>query len=491
MCGFVGLIGHGEAAPLLFVGLQALQHRGQDAAGLGTLGPDGRFHLHKEMGMVVQALPLEVVQRMPGTAGIAHVRYPTAGVGIGDREDAQPFVTRRPGILMAHNGNVTNIPDLDASLRDAGLRVLSNCDSEAILLVLAEELTALRGARHTTEDLVLAVDRLMRRVRGAYSVVAVLEIEDAPTLIAFRDPHGIRPAVYGKDATGAWMAASESVALDVLGFEVEGHVPAGGLVILRPDQPAVVRRIRHDAAHHCVFERIYFARPDSRMEDGRVASVRWRLGERLAEEWKRKGFEADVVVAVPDTSRDAAQAMAEKLGIPNREGFIKNRYSGRTFIMPNQVTRENALRLKLNPMREVFEGKRVILVDDSIVRGSTVKRLVDLVKTLGPKEVHVAIFSPPVAHPCFYGIDMPTRDELIAAKFDPGTLEVGLAAELGVQSLTFISVDGLTAVAGKRACAACFTGDYVVPVDEEERAFILKNRSALGPRSTASLRGVP
>jgi amidophosphoribosyltransferase len=476
MCGFVGVISLQEAAPQLYLGLQAIQHRGQDAAGIGTFA-NGKFHLHKDLGLISQAIPAETLDRMPGRSGISHVRYPTAGVGIGDREDAQPFLTRRPGILMAHNGNVTNQPEVEAALADRGLHVMSNCDSEPILLVLADELTKIRPARHTEDDLVVAVGALMKRIRGAYSVVAVLEIDGRETLIAFRDPHGIRPAVYGRHKNGGWMVASESVALDVLGYQVVGHVPPGAMVILRAGDAAIVRNVEPQSPKHCVFERIYFARPDSLMEGGRVNALRWALGERLADDWAKKGLEADVVVAIPDTSRDAASAMAERLGIPNREGFIKNRYSGRTFIMPNQATREAALRLKLNPIPEVFDGKRVILVDDSIVRGSTMRRIVAMVKELRPAEVHLAIFSPPVRHPCFYGIDMPSRDELVASQFAPGELESRLADALGVQSLTYITPDALREVAGDGMCTACFTGDYVVPVSNEERGYILKNRS--------------
>ena len=484
MCGFVGMIGSDPAAPQLFVALQALQHRGQDAAGIGTLEAGGRFHLHKDLGLVSAAIPLATLDRLIGTAGIAHVRYPTAGTGINDREDAQPFLTRRPGILMAHNGNVTNIRALEAELRAEGLHVLSNCDSEAILLVLAEELTARHGGNHSVDDLVAALERLMVRVRGAYSVTAVMEIDGHTALIAFRDPHGIRPCVYGRSPTGAWMVASESVALDVLGFDVVGHIPAGSVAVFRDQQPPILRAVRPEAPKHCVFERIYFARPDSVTEEGRVNALRWNLGERLADEWKAKGLDADVVVAVPDTSRDAAQAMAERLSLPNREGFIKNRYSGRTFIMPNLATRTVALRLKLNPIAEVFAGKRVILVDDSIVRGTTMRRIVDLVKLTGPAEVHLAIYSPPVAHPCFYGIDMPSRDELIASRYAPADLEQGLARELGVTSLTFVTPEGLREVGGAATCTACFTGDYAVPVNDDERAYILKNRDlADGSRS--------
>ncbi len=485
MCGFVGVIGLEAAAPALVLGLQAMQHRGQDAAGVGTLN-HGRFHLHKDLGLISQAIPPHVIERMPGSAGIAHVRYPTAGVDIGDREDAQPFITRRPGILLAHNGNITNVSEIEDHLREQGMHVLSQCDSEPVLLVLAEELTALRPAGHTLDDLHTALKRLMARVRGAYSVVAVLEVDGQETLVAFRDPFGIRPAVFGRHADGAWMVASESVALDVLDFKIVDHVPPGSMVVLRKGEAPILRTVSPQAARHCVFERIYFARPDSIMEEGRVNNMRWALGERLADDWMKKGLEADVVVAIPDTSRDAALAMAERLKLPNREGFIKNRYSGRTFIMPNQATRDAALRLKLNPIREVFDGQRVILVDDSIVRGSTMRRIVRMVQDMRPKEVHLAIFSPPVAHPCFYGIDMPSKDELVASLYPPDRLEIELAKTLGVQSLTYVTTEGLREVAGDRICSACFNGDYAIPVSAAEQAYILKNRSANGKRTAVT-----
>lgn len=473
MCGFVGVIGVEAAAPNLFTGLQAIQHRGQDAAGLGTLN-NGRFHLHKALGMVSTAIPAERVTSMGGTLGIGHVRYPT--VGGGGPEDAQPFLTRRPGILMAHNGNITNVPELEEQLLQRGLHVLSRCDSEPILLVLADELTRIRPFNHTVDDLVTALKGLMQRVRGSYSVVAVLTIDGQESLLAFRDPNGIRPAVYGRREDGAWLVTSESVALDALGFEVVGHLDPGGMMLFRKGQEPITRSILPKPARHCVFERIYFARPDSLMEDGRVNTQRWALGTRLADEWQAKGLEADVVVAVPDTSRPAAMAMAERLGIPNREGFIKNRYSGRTFIMPSQEVRENALRLKLNPIREVFEGQRVILVDDSIVRGSTMRRIVRLLRAMGPKEVHVAIFSPPVRNPCFYGIDMPSSRELIAAAHPPDELEAWMCRRFNADSVTYISEEGLREVAGSKICAACFDGQYVVPVTPEERGFILEDR---------------
>jgi amidophosphoribosyltransferase len=284
-------------------------------------------------------------------------------------------------------------------------------------------------------------------------------------LVAFRDPHGIRPGVYGQREDGAWIVASESVTLDVLDARPVMQLPAGEVMLFRAGEAPVRVPVQVAEPRPCVFERIYFARPDSVMEDGRVNRARWRMGRLLAEEWAERGLEADLVVAVPDTSRPAAMAIAEALELPNREGFIKNRYSGRTFIMPDQSTRDAALRLKLNPIREMFEGNRVLLVDDSIVRGSTMKRIVRLLRTLDPLAIHLAIFSPPVKHPCFYGIDMPSEGELIASRMD----HEALATHLGADSVTHLSIDGLKAINGADICDACFTGAYTIPVSKAQR----------------------
>jgi amidophosphoribosyltransferase len=463
MCGFVGIIGLDPVAPGLTLGLQAIQHRGQDAAGVGT-SHAGRFHVVKACGLVTTAVQASDMSRLPGQAGISHVRYPTAG-GESTAEDAQPFVTRSPGIVMAHNGNLTNVDELTTFLRDEGVHVLSQCDAEPLLLTLAVALNRIRTKGHTAADIGAAVKEVYGRVRGGYTVVAVMEVDGRETLVAFRDPHGIRPGVYAQRTDGSWVVASESVTLDVLDARPVAQLPAGEVMLFRANEAPVRVPVQTSQPTPCVFERIYFARPDSVMEDGRVNRARWRMGRVLAEEWTARGLKADLVVAVPDTSRPAAMAMAEALELPNREGFIKNRYSGRTFIMPNQSTRDAALRLKLNPIREMFEGNRVLLVDDSIVRGSTMKRIVRLLRTLNPVEIHLAIFSPPVKHPCFYGIDMPSADELIASRMDQDQL----AAHLGADSVTYLSIDGLRAVNGQNICDACFTGSYVVPVSQTER----------------------
>ncbi len=469
MCGFVGIIGVERAAPMLSAGLQAVQHRGQDACGIATV-EHGRVHLFKELGSVAGVFSEPVLRGLTGRAGIGHVRYPT--VGGGSREDAQPFYTRRPGVVMAHNGNVTNLPELESWLASRGIRVQSQCDVEPILLVFAEALGARRPSGHTAEDVREAVREVYTRVRGAYSCAAVLEVDGVEALVAFRDPHAIRPGCYAYSAEGGWAVASESVAFDALGFTRVDDLPAGEVMIFRPGQAPLRQSVAPDEPRNCIFERIYFARPDSQMEEGRVYQVRWELGERLGREWKARGLEADVVVPVPDTSRTAAQAMAEVLGIPFREGFIKNRYSGRTFIMPDATTRQAALRLKLNPIPEIFEGKRVILVDDSIVRGTTVRRLADLVRAVRPTEVHMAVYSPPVRNPCYYGIDMPTKDDLVAARLSPAEWP----AAFGVDSVTFLSPEGLRESAGRKVCMACFDGEYVVPVSAHEAADIVADR---------------
>lgn len=495
MCGFVGLVGVEPVAPSLYLGLQAVQHRGQDACGMGTWDR-GHLQVYKDLGRVGRVFTPEILGTLRGNAGIGHVRYPT--VGASTRNDAQPFMTQRPAIVAAHNGNLVNLEALYAHLRSRGIRAMSTCDSEPILLLLGDELLQRKVVDHNEDDLVIAARRTMEMLRGSYSVVAVMEVSGRETLIALRDPHGIRPAVYGRRADGAWMVASESVSLDVLDFQRVGDVPPGSMVFLRAGEPPIVREVLVGKPHHCIFEDIYFARPDSVMTGTRVYTRRWELGLKLAEEWAAKQIEADVVVAVPDTSRPAAQAMAERLGIAYREGFIKNRYSGRTFIMPDQGAREAEMRLKLNPIEEFFRGQRVVLVDDSIVRGTTMRRIVQMVRRLEPKALHVAIFSPAVRNPCFYGIDMPSRAELVASRVapengsstdDPAAVERYLAGVFGADTVTFLSEQGLRAVAGERICSACFGGAYPVAVDDRERGFIVRDRrpeTAVAPASRAT-----
>lgn len=489
MCGFVGLVGASghHVAPEMHLALQALQHRGQDSAGVATMSADGtEFAFRRGLGTVVQALGADDLTACPGPIGVGHVRYPTIGRGV--LEDAQPFFYRQPGILMAHNGNVTNYGELKTSLLERSIHLMSKCDVEPALCEFADALMTRRPADHTMADALVALGEVQARVRGSYSIVATLMLDGEPTLVLFRDPHGIRPAVVGRRGDGSWIAASESVPLDALGFErVEDPLP-GEALFLRAGQAPVRHQLGAASEKApCIFEYIYFARPDAVIDGKSVYEVRLAFGEALAERVRRRGFEADVVFPVPDTARPAATALAEQLSLPIREGFIKNRYSGRTFIMPDQLTRRAALRLKLNTIPAEIRGRRVLLVDDSIVRGTTLRRVIDLLREAGAAEVHLAIHAPPVSHPCFYGIDMSTEEELFARRFStqhPPADEAGYeameavaAAELGADSLTWLMVDAMDAVFDGPRCAACFDGDYPQAISTSQRHSIVSDRS--------------
>jgi len=485
MCGFLGLIDRDDVAARISMGLQTLQHRGQDSCGIVTF--DGqRFPGHHGLGLVRDVFDEPAVRGLPGATGVGHVRYPTIGRGV--LADAQPFFERRPGVIIAHNGNITNYEKLRQRLADRSVHLLSKCDVEPVLCVFADELMSRRRRNHTLDDVAAALRTTFDVVDGAYSAVLVLEIDGQETMVAFRDPHGIRPGVWGRRGE-AWAVASESVAIDALGFELLGDLKPGEAVFLRAGQEPIHREILSRTPAPCVFESIYFSRPDSIEMGATVYERRLELGRKLARDWKGKGFEADRVIAVPDTSRPAAIAFAEEVGLPCREGFIKNRYSGRTFIMGDQATRESALRLKLNLIRAEFEGQRVVIVDDSIVRGSTIRRLLDLVWAQGARSVHVAIHSPPVLHPCFYGIDMSTLDELAARRYLPTgsaagpidvdtqhELEAAWAKDLGVDSLTFLHTSDLDGVFPDRRCSACFDGVYPLAIPEDQRASIIEDR---------------
>lgn len=486
MCGFIGLVlgGAGQAAPAIHLALSSLQHRGQDSAGIATVSDDGgRFSFRRGLGAVSSALSEQDVRALPGKVGVGHVRYPTIGRGV--LEDAQPFFYRQPGILMAHNGNITNYQQLRESLLRRSIHLMSQCDVEPALCELADALMARRPADHTTEDLLAAFRLVAERVRGSYSLVAALRLDGEETLVVFRDPYGLRPAVLGVRDDGSYMAASESVALDALGFSRLDDPRPGEVVILRPGR-APERHLSSQAEPApCVFEHIYFARPDAVLGGRSVYEVRLALGRELAGRLSSKGVEADVVFPVPDTARPAATAVAEGLGLPLREGFIKNRYSGRTFIMPDALTRETALRLKLNPIPAEIRGRRVLLVDDSIVRGATLQRVVALLRDTGAAEVHLAIHAPPVMNPCYYGIDMSTEEELFARHLggavELDALERAGAEALEVDSLTWLSVDAMDAAFDGPRCAACFDGRYPEPVSDDHREAIVSDRRSVRP----------
>ncbi len=469
-------------------GLQTVQHRGQDSCGIYTFTGDA-FPGHRGIGLVKDVFTREIVSRLGGQVGLGHVRYPTIGKGV--LADAQPFFERRPGVLMAHNGNLTNYERLVKRLGERSIHLLSSCDVEPMLCTFAEELMARRRRNHTADDVVAALRSTLRVCEGAFTAGMVLEVDGEPTLVAFRDPHGIRPGVLGRRGP-AWIVASESVAVDALGFELVGDLKPGQALFLRAGAEPIVRDLDVRGSSPCVFESIYFSRPDSIANGETVYERRLQLGRHLAKCWQAKGLEADRVIAVPDTSRPAAIAFAEEVGLPCREGFIKNRYSGRTFIMGTQEGRESALRLKLNLIRAEFEGQRVVIIDDSIVRGSTIRRLMDLVWAQGPRAVHVAIHAPPVLNPCYYGIDMSTEAELAARRYLPAAgaptgglddgalrdLEAAWASDLGVDSLTFLSMDRLDRIYDReKRCAACFDGVYPLPVPEDQRASIVDDRT--------------
>ncbi len=483
MCGFVGIVGRQDCAADILLGLQAVQHRGQDAAGIGTIHKN-TFPVKRRSGLVAQNFGPAEIEQLPGVVGIGHVRYPT--LGSGTLRDAQPFFYRQPGVLMAHNGNFITVRQMQEYLADESVHLMSSCDMEPMLCVFSLELMRIRRKNHTVDDALIALRNTFRHARGAYSLVGALVLDGVESLIAVRDPLGIRPAVWGRRDRSI-VVASESVALDALRAKLEGDIPPGELMVFRPDGSVEHHRIQPGKPTPCVFEYIYFARPDSIMSGESVYGVRLALGRELARAWKAKGLEADVVIPVPDTSRPSANSLAEQLGLPFREGFIKNRYTGRTFIMQTEE-RTGVLRLTLNPIRSEFVSRRVLLVDDSIVRGSTLQRTIQLVREQGPKEVHLAIHSPPVVHPCYYGIDMSTYEELAAPAFrsspreDPPTpedqreIEARLASQLGVDSLTYLPLAGLKRAFSDSCCAACFDGNYPLPVSDEVRKWIEEDR---------------
>jgi len=472
------MISEHNVAAEIHLGLQAVQHRGQDSAGIATMNAEGtKFTVRKGMGGVTQALDTEEMNVLKGPVGVGHVRYPTIGQGSAD--DAQPFFYRRPGVLMAHNGNITNYEEVRAGLLERSIHLLSHCDIEPALCEFSDALNQRRPAAHTIEDAVAAVRHMQSRVRGSYSIAAALMLEGRPTLMLVRDPHAIRPAVIGSRSDGAYIVASESVALDVLGFEPLTEPQPNEIVFLRAGEAPIRRPLKSEPATPCIFEFIYFARPDSQMAEKSVYETRLALGNELAARVQDKGIKADVVIPVPDTSRPAAVTLSESLGLPLREGFIKNRYSGRTFIMADQTSRASALRLKLNTLPSEIRGRRILLVDDSIVRGNTLRRVIAALRDAGAKQVHLAIHSPPVLHPCYYGIDMSTEEELFARQF-PGSLEqleTSAGSALQVDSLTYLPMKGVDRAFGNSPrCAACFEGTYPEPVPESHRLAIAQDR---------------
>jgi amidophosphoribosyltransferase len=417
MCGVVGITGQSPVNQLLYDALTVLQHRGQDAAGIVTEF-EGKFYLRKNNGLVRDVFHQRHMQSLIGNTGIGHVRYPTAGTS--STAESQPFYVNSPyGIVLAHNGNLTNADELNRELFQSDLRhVNTTSDSEVLLNVFAHELQSQGKLRPEPADIFAAVKAVHRRCRGAYGVVAMV---NGLGLVAFRDPNGIRPLVYGKreakNGKTEYMVASESVALDVLGFHLIGDVLPGEAVYVDAQGQLHVEQCSESVAKTpCIFEYVYFARPDSIIDGISVYKARLRMGDALADKILREkpDHDIDVVIPIPDTSRTSALQLANRLGVNFREGFMKNRYIGRTFIMPGQKQRKKSVRQKLNAISLEFKGKNVLLVDDSIVRGTTCNEIIEMARDAGANKVYFASAAPEVKYPNVYGIDMPAAKELIA-----------------------------------------------------------------------------
>jgi amidophosphoribosyltransferase len=470
MCGIIGIVGKQPVTPSIYDAMTILQHRGQDAAGIATL--DGRrVHLYKGNGLVRDVFPRKELEQLQGNVGIGHVRYPTAGSA--NLDESQPFYVNSPyGIVLGHNGNLINTAKLKKELFDADRRHLNTeSDSEVLLNVLAHELQAMNVRRIEPHHVFTAVDKLHQRCKGAYAVIALIA---GKGLLGFRDPDGIRPAVLGfRDTENGreYAIASESVALDVLDFTLMRDLKPGEAVFITLDGQLHTHESPHaKPACPCIFEYVYFARPDSMLDDISVYKARLRMGEALAHKILREWPEhdIDVVIPVPDTSRTAALPLAFELNVKYREGFIKNRYIGRTFIMPGQEERKRSVRQKLNAIDLEFRNKNVLLVDDSIVRGTTSRQIIQMARDAGARKVYFASASPPVRYPNIYGIDMPATSELIAN----GRNEEEIQLELGADRLIYQDLDDLI-----KACSegntgiahfdtSCFSSEYVTGIEE-------------------------
>ena len=466
MCGIVGLISNSAVNQELYDALTVLQHRGQDAAGIITTDGD-KLHLRKDNGLVRDVFHSdEHMQRLRGNAGIGHVRYPTAGCTTS--AEAQPFYTNAPfGISLAHNGNLTNVEELKRELFMEDRRHLNtDSDSEVLLNVFAHELMLRKSLRLTPEDVFEAIAMVHRRCRGAYAVVMLI---NGYGVVGFRDPFAIRPVCYGRreGPNGPeYMIASESVALNSLGFELVADIAPGEAVYVTMEGQVHKRQCAPNPIYSpCIFEYVYLARPDSIMDDVYVYKARLRMGIKLAEKILREwpDHDIDVVIPIPDTSRIAGAEMAARLGVSYREGFIKNRYIGRTFIMPGQAQRKKSVRQKLNPVDLEFKDKNVLLVDDSIVRGTTSREIIQMARDAGAKKVYFASAAPPVRFPNVYGIDMPTSSELVAH----GRTVEQLEKILGADRLIYQDLPDLIEAVRvgnpklTRFDTSVFTGEYV------------------------------
>jgi amidophosphoribosyltransferase len=482
MCGIVGIVGFTPANQQIYDALTVLQHRGQDAAGIMTT-LDGELFARKDNGLVRDVFQQRHMLQLKGNIGIGHVRYPTAGCD--SSAEAQPFYVNAPyGICLAHNGNLTNARELaEVLIREDRRHLNTSSDSEVLLNVLASELQRVGTLRASAADIFAAVSAVYRRASGGYAAVAMVL---GHGIVGFRDPHGIRPLVIGtrESARGVeYMLASESVALDMLGFRLLRDVGPGEAVFIdeqgRFQSQQCVESTRHTP---CIFEFVYFARPDSIIDNISVYKARMRMGELLAEKIRRTrpDHDIDVVIPIPDTSRTSALQVAQLLGVKYREGFIKNRYIGRTFIMPGQDLRSKSVRSKLNAIDLEFRGRNVLLVDDSIVRGTSSAQIIDVAREAGARKVYFASAAPPVRYPNVYGIDMPAASELVAA----GRTEEEVARIIGADWLIYQDLSDLVQAVRHHDArvtefdASCFSGEYVTgDVTAEYLARLERERS--------------
>lgn len=465
MCGIVGIVGKTPVSQYLYDGLTVLQHRGQDAAGIVTIH-DNTFRLRKANGLVKDVFHTRHMLRLQGNIGIGHIRYPTAGTS--SSSEAQPFYANSPfGLSLAHNGNLTNVEELrDWLFKEARRHVNTTSDSEVLLNILGHELQKSDDLELTPDDIFGAVSEVHKRVRGAYATVALII---GHGMVAFRDPNGIRPLVFGKRETEQgieYMVASESVALDACSFEFVRDVAPGEAIFFSESGQIHSQQCAENPAYNpCIFEFVYFARPDSTMDKMSVYASRvemgTKLGEKIAKEWQ--DVDIDVVIPIPETSCDIALQIANKLDLPYRQGFVKNRYIGRTFIMPGQEQRKKSVRQKLNAITAEFTGKNVLLVDDSVVRGTTSEQIIEMARASGAKKVYFASAAPEVRFPNVYGIDMPSANELIAH----GRELDDICSLIGADKLIFQDIDDLTTAVSagnpeiKTFDTSVFDGNYI------------------------------
>lgn len=455
MCGIVGVSNHPQAAEVAFLGLYALQHRGEEAAGIASF--DGKnIHIVKEPGLAVDNFNESIISRLPGNVAIAHTRYSTTGSS--NTKNIQPFLVthRKKPLAVAHNGNLTNTEELYERLEADGSIFQTSMDSEVIVHLLA------KTANGDFKDWFV---RVLSQLKGAFSLIFLVE----DVIVGARDPQGFRPLVLGKLGDG-YILASETSALDLTRAEFIREIEPGEIVIIRGNklESTFLPDAKKGPLAQCIFENIYFARPDSHIFNDNVYQVRKRLGAQLA---KEHPAEADFVMAIPDSGNYAALGFAEQLKIPYEIGMIRNHYIGRTFIQPSQFMRDFRVRVKLNPIRDVIKGKKVIVVEDSIVRGTTSRSRIDEIRKAGAKEIHMRISCPPIKHPCFYGIDFPSTKELIAHQ---KTIKE-VADFIEVDTLAYLSLEGMLSVMkSKDFCTACFSGQYPVGVPKTQSKYLLE-----------------